>query len=104
MISIDTEKKLRELGERLRDARLSRNEGQKRFAARLGISVPTLRKMEQGNPSCTIGNWLEALYMLDHLDDIDTLFIKKETLFDKKERLAVKKRQRASKRKTPTEK
>lgn len=104
MISIDTEEKLKNLGERLRNARLDRNEGQERFAIRLGISVPTLRKMEQGNPSCTIGNWLEALYLLDCLDDIDSLFSKKETLFDKKERMAVKKRERASKRKISTKK
>jgi len=43
--------KLQALGTRLREERLRRNETQALFAARVGVSVPTLRKMEAGDPS-----------------------------------------------------
>ena len=50
MISIDAKEKLSRLGLRLLECRLGRNEPQERFAARLGVSIPTLRKMENGDP------------------------------------------------------
>lgn len=100
MFSVDTISKLKEIGTRLREARLARNEVQERFATRLGISVPTLRKMEKGDPTCSIGNWAEALHILDRLDDLDGFLEKKESLFEKRDKLKQPKRERASKRKT----
>ena len=69
------------LGQRLRAIRLDRDETQKRFAARLGVSVPTLRAMEQGDPGVRIGLWAEALWLLDRLDDLDRLLAVKDDLF-----------------------
>lgn len=99
MFSVETQKYLTELGSRVRRARLDRNEPQIRFAARLGISIPTLRKMEKGDPSVQIGLWAEALMILDRLSDIDALLKKRETLFDQFEEKQEKFRKRASKRK-----
>jgi transcriptional regulator with XRE-family HTH domain len=61
------------LGQRLRARRLERNEPQARFAARLGVSVPTLRRMEQGVESCPIGYWARALEILGAAADLDRL-------------------------------
>ncbi len=97
MISVDSIEKLILLGERLRNARLDKNESQQKFAARLGISVPTLRKMENGDPTCSIGSWAEALFLLDRQDDIDGLLEKKQSLFDRRDDMIHSKRQRASK-------
>ena len=99
MVSVEYGEKLEALGLRLREARLEKNESQERFSARLGVSVPTLRKMEKGDPSCSIGLWAEALFILDHLSDLDAFLEKKRSLFDKRDDVILQKRQRASKRK-----
>lgn len=70
------------LGERLRAERLARNEPQARFAARLGVSVPTLRRMEQGDPTAQIGHWLAALGVLDRGAEVDALLAPRYSLFD----------------------
>lgn len=51
------------LGERLALARLRRRESQKEWAARLGVSVPTLIRMERGDPSVRIGVYATALWL-----------------------------------------
>jgi len=70
------------LGRRLRAERLVRNEPQARFAARLGVSVPTLRRLERGDASTQIGHWLAALEVLGHLGDADALLARRDSLFD----------------------
>ncbi len=72
---------LPKLGQRLRTRRLERNETQARFAARLGISIPTLRRMENGDASCPIGYWAHALAILGAADDLDGLLREPESLF-----------------------
>ena len=52
------------LGQRLRSRRLQRDEKQLSMAARIGVSVPTYRKMEQGDPSTALGNWVRAIRLL----------------------------------------
>ena len=71
--------------QRLKTIRLDRGETQKRFAARLGVSVPTLRAMEQGDPGVRIGLWVEALWLLDRLDDLDCLLAVKNDLFEQRD-------------------
>lgn len=90
--------KLRSLGSRLSDARLSRNETQAMFAARIGVSVPTLRKMEAGDPGVTLGHWVVALEMLDRIDDLDSLLAEKEDLFARYEKMNHPKRKRAARK------
>lgn len=98
MISIDPKEKLSRLGLRLRECRLSRNEPQERFAARLGVSIPTLRKMENGDPSVSIGLWAETLWLLERMTDMDGILKKEVSLFDQMEAQSKPGRQRASKR------
>jgi transcriptional regulator with XRE-family HTH domain len=90
------EVKLKNLGSRLRDERLKRNETQGVFSARIGVSIPTLRKMEAGDPTVLIGHWLEALEILDHAGDIDRILAAPEDLFAKFEMLKAPVRLRAS--------
>ncbi len=52
------------LGQRLRSRRLQRDEKQLSMAARIGVSVPTYRKMEQGDPSAALGYWVRAIRLL----------------------------------------
>lgn len=96
MLVPDT-RKLVELGERLQRKRLKRNETQRLFAARLAVSVPTLRKMEAGDPAIQIGHWVMALYILDHLEDLDTVLKDETNLFELYEIRMKQARKRASK-------
>lgn len=93
--------KLQALGARLREERLRRNETQALFAARVGVSVPTLRKMEAGDPRVLIGSWSRALDIVDRSADWDALLSAEEDLFEKYERLhAAPTRRRASGRRS----
>jgi transcriptional regulator with XRE-family HTH domain len=89
---------LKSLGARLREERLRRNETQKIFASRIGVSVPTLYKMESGDHRVQLGHWAIALDILGHGEDFDLLLAPKENLFDKYERTQQPKRQRVSRK------
>ncbi len=82
MFSETTSGLLQTLGDRLRAERLARNESQSRFAARIGVSVPTLRRMEQGDASAQIGHWLTALTLLGRIADAEALLAPRYSLFD----------------------
>lgn len=90
--------KLQELGERFRRERIRRNDTQATFAARIGVSVPTLRKMEAGDPNVLMGSWVKALEIFDRLGQIDALLAEPENLFEKFERKNTPQRRRASRR------
>jgi transcriptional regulator with XRE-family HTH domain len=94
------EQKLQDLGSRLRNERLRRNESQAVFAARIGVSAPTLRKMEVGDSTVLIGHWATALDVLDRTGDIDVILAETEDLFAKYEKTKTPVRRRAS-RKAP---
>ncbi|MCM5682243.1 XRE family transcriptional regulator [Schlegelella sp. S2-27] len=55
---------LRRLGENLAIARIRRKEPQRVWARRLGVSVPTLIRMEQGDPGVAAGIYATALWMM----------------------------------------
>lgn len=55
---------LQALGEHLALARLRREESQKQWAGRLGVSVPTLIRLERGDPSVSMGVYATALWLL----------------------------------------
>ena len=74
MVSVEAQAALSSLGERIRVTRLRRNESQTRFSARLAISVPTLRKLEKGDPTVSLGVLAEALCVMERLDDLRALF------------------------------
>ena len=92
------EQKLQDLGSRLRNERLRRNESQAVFAARIGVSAPTLRKMEAGDSTVLIGHWATALDVLDRAGDIDVILAETEDLFAKYEKTKAPVRKRASRR------
>ncbi len=73
--------KLNLLGKRLKTFRIERNDPQKEFAFRIGVSIPTLHKMEKGDPSVSIGKWIKALFILDRLDDLDHVLSSGQSLF-----------------------
>ncbi len=98
MLSAVVNNRLRSLGIRLKDARLGRNESQKRFAARLGVSVPTCRKMEKGDPSVAVGTWAQALWLLDRVEDLDKVLARTSLFEEWENRQQPKKRLRAGKR------
>jgi len=74
---------LKNLGQRLKNARLERDDSQKTFAFRLGISIPTLHKMEKGNSNVAIGTWIKALSLLGKLDELNYLIAPPQSLADR---------------------
>lgn len=80
--------------------RLRRDEAQALFAARLGVSVPTLRKMEEGSPSVLIGHWVAALEILDRAGDLEKVLAEPEDLFEKMAQREAPVPRRASRKKS----
>ncbi len=56
--------KLRTLGENLAIARKRRREPLKSWAQRIGVSEPTLMRMEKGDPSVSMGVYATALWLI----------------------------------------
>lgn len=61
------------LGGRLRSARLRRGLTQAMLAERVGVTNPTIVKLESGNPSTSAATLLRVLHALGLGDDIDRL-------------------------------
>src|SRR5579872_1126647 len=55
---------LRGLGENLAIARLRRRESQREWAGRLGCSIPTLIRLERGDPAVGAGLYATALWLI----------------------------------------
>lgn len=89
---------LSELGIRLKTLRLARNDTMAVFAQRLGVSAGTLRAMEHGVGTVQIGAWVKALWVLDHLDDLNGLLAQKASLLDQARAPRTRVKQRASRR------
>lgn len=53
------------IGEAIRTARIRRRKTAADLAGRLGVSLPTLRKLETGDPGVSVGTFLTALWLLD---------------------------------------
>lgn len=62
---------MKELGERLRLARLRRELPAGLFAERMGVSRETLRRLENGDHTIAVGTYLRALRVLGLDRDID---------------------------------
>ena len=67
--NISIESLLKQLGQRLKEARLARNESQALFAQRIGLTRQSYSQMEKGSPQTLIGNWIAASSILGRLDD-----------------------------------
>lgn len=68
-----SERQLRALGERLRIARLRRGFAAETVCARANISRPTLSKIEHGDASVTMGNYVQVLRVLGMDQDLATV-------------------------------
>ena len=55
---------LARLGDHLALARVRRKESQRQWAERIGISAPTLIRMERGDPAVSMGVYATALWMV----------------------------------------
>jgi DNA-binding XRE family transcriptional regulator len=55
---------LRKLGENISLARARRKESQRQWAQRIGISVPTLIRLEKGDPTVSMGAYASALWLM----------------------------------------
>ena len=64
---------LRELGANLSIARKRRKESLKAWAGRIGVSEPTLSRMERGDPGVAFGTYATALWMIGSAQAIPEL-------------------------------
>ncbi len=69
---------LEQLGSDLAVARLRRRESLKTWAKRIGISVPTLLRLEAGEPSVSLGVLATALWLIGRDGALATLATPKE--------------------------
>src|ERR1700733_14796656 len=64
---------LRALGENLAIARVRRRESQRAWAKRLGVSVPTLIRMERGDAGVGAGIYATALWLMGRVSALSEL-------------------------------
>lgn len=64
---------LRSLGENMAIARTRRHESQRSWARRLGVSVPTLIRLERGDPAVSAGIYATALWLMGTVGDLPEL-------------------------------
>ena len=64
MLPSAVERNLRQLGEHLLLARKRRKESLAAFSQRMQVSIPTLRKMEAGDPSVSVAAYATALWII----------------------------------------
>lgn len=64
---------LRQLGEDLALARKRRRESRKVWAGRIGVSEPTLVRMEAGDPGVAVGTYATALWLMGRAPAIGQL-------------------------------
>ena len=98
-VMTNIESVLIQLGQRLKEARLARNESQDLFAQRLGLTRQSYSRMEKGSPQTQIGNWLAASSILNRLDDWQDVLAESEDLFAKFENKNNRRQRAGSKRK-----
>lgn len=63
-LPLAAERAVRKLGSDIRDARRRRRISTTIMAERAGISRPTLRKVEEGDPAVSLGIYANVLYVL----------------------------------------
>lgn len=64
MLPAAVERNLRQLGEHIHIARKRRKESLAAYAARMQISIPTLRRLEAGDGSVSMAAYATALWVL----------------------------------------
>lgn len=97
MITIKVTKVLRDLGDKIRYARLRRRLSSGQIAERAGISRPTLTAIEKGRPNVSIGNYAQVLSVLGLVDDL-LIIAKNDKLGRKLQDAKLEVKERAPKR------
>lgn len=64
---------LKQLGEHLAIARKRRKESRRAWAERIGITEPTLARMEKGDPSVAFGSYATALWLIGRVQSLAEL-------------------------------
>lgn len=64
------EKQLEELGANLQIARKRRGESRAAWASRLGVTPPTLLRMERGDPKVSMGAYATALWLIGRSEQL----------------------------------
>ncbi len=64
---------MEQLGEHLALARVRRRESQRAWAQRLGVSVPTLQRLERGDPGVGLGIVATALWLMGRIEALAVL-------------------------------
>lgn len=85
------------LGQRLREARLRRKLTQAILAERVGVTLPTLRKLEAGDPSVSLATVIRVLQALGLAQGIDKLAAQDEVGRDLQDMALKQPRRRATK-------
>lgn len=73
IIPIPVQRALKKLGEDMKEARIRRRISMKLMSERAGISRPTLKKVEQGDATTSMGIYAKVIFILgleDHLADM----------------------------------
>lgn len=70
---IPVRRALKRLGEDIQVARKRRLIKVSTMAERMGVSEPTLRKLERGDPTVQLGHLAQALFVLQMLDGLGEL-------------------------------
>lgn len=95
------QRQIEALGVRLRAARMRRQMTQQVLAERVGVSVPTIGKLESGDPSTSLATVLRILTVLGLADDIE-LIAAQDTLGRELQDNALKRTNAPKPRPTPT--
>lgn len=61
------------LGESIALARIRRKESQSEWALRIGISPPTLARMEKGDPTVSVGVYATALWLIGKVGELGSI-------------------------------
>lgn len=62
------------IGNGLKIARQRRRQSQTEYAERLMVSRATLQRMERGDPSVSLGAWVNAAWLLGRLPELQVVF------------------------------
>jgi DNA-binding XRE family transcriptional regulator len=74
---------LAEIGGQIREVRIRRGESQELFASRIGVSRPTVKAIEKGEPTVQVGHWMAACWAVNRLGEMRESFKDAVPLLDR---------------------